>query len=394
MDFYDLTFVHAIFFSYSPHNQFEESQCESRTNRFCPNHGVHLSRRISSLRSEIRWQSKCTATVVLEPVSGHGLCPTDLSSQSSRYRSLFESATFQALSLRLQSPHSTLHFGRRQRAARLENLRRLCPYPDRHRSTSVRRHRSWIGPGGYRLCSGRYHHRSVSECFPLGHLQASQGSHQASHADGSSQLYSGFYRYHSCQSPRHSLARCDCPRAWLLSGDGSRLHRFCSSVCPSPGAGVFCGARQTKLSVPPSHFPNRGALQRSKKRPNRFTHRTAQSKALSHPASKSQLLLRTNRSIPGLFNQQLLYCSAHCSRPLPLSLANRTVLQMDQATSTNQTFLWHLSQQCQKSNLDCRGRLRTHCDHQKETRLTAKSLHDSTDSQPDSVREELHSLSV
>src|SRR5882724_1119742 len=376
MDFDDLNFVSTFSSPILLTTQFEESQCESRTNHFCSNHGVHLSRRISRLRSEIRRQSQCAATVVLEPVSGHGLCPTDLSPQPSRHRSLFESATFQALSLWLQSPHPTLHSGRRQRAARLENLRRLCSYPDRHRSASVRRHRSWIGSGGYCLCSGRDHDRSVSECFSLGHLQASQGSHQTSHSDGSSQLYSRFYRYHSRQSPRHSFARCDYPRARLFFGDGSGLHRFCPSLCSSPGAGFLCRTRQTKLSVPPSHFPNRGPLKRSKKRPNRFTHWTAQSKVLSHPASKSQLLLRANRSIPGLFNQQLLHRSADRCGPLPLSLANRTVLQVDQATPTNQTLPWYLTQQCQKSNLDRRGRLRAHCDHQKEAWSKAKSLHD------------------
>ena len=76
--------------------------------------------------------------------------------------------------------------------------------------------RTWGGSGRHGLCPGRHHHRSVPECFPLGHLQASQGSHQASHADGSPQLYSRLYRHHSRQSPRHSSARCDCPRAWLF----------------------------------------------------------------------------------------------------------------------------------------------------------------------------------
>src|SRR6266513_1444199 len=392
MDFYYLNFVPAFSSPILLRTQFEEYPSESRTNHFCPNHGVHLSRRVSSLRPEIRWQSQCAAAVVLESVSGHGLCPIDLSPQSSRYRSLFESSTFQALSLRLQSPHPTLHSGRRQRAARLENLRRFCSYPDRHRSSSVRGHRSWIGSGSYCLCPGCYHYRSVSECFPLGHLQASQGSHQASHIDGSPQLHSRFYRHYSRQSPRHSFARCHCPRARLFSGDGSGLHRFCSSVCPSPSAGFLCRTRQTKLSVPPSLFPNCGPLKRSKKRPNRFTHGTAQSKDLSRPASKSQLLLRTNRSIPGLFNQQLLHRSADGCGPLPLPLANRTVLQMDQATPKNQTLLWHFTQQRQESNLDCRGRLRAHCHHQKEAWSKTKSLHDPSSLQPDSVREKLDSL--
>src|ERR671910_613202 len=370
MSFYDLNFVSTFSSPILLRTQFEESPRESRTNHFCPSHGVRMPRRISSLRSEIQRQSECAATVVLESVSCHGLCPTDLSPQPSRHRSLFASATFQAVSLRLQSSHPTLYFGRRQRAARLENLRRFCSYPDRHRSASVRRH-----------------HRSVSECFPLGYLQASQGSYQAAHADGSSQLYSHLYRHHSCQSPRRSSARLVHSRARLFSSHGSGLYRLCSFVCPSPRAGFLCGARQTKLSVPPSLFPSRGPLKRLKKRPNRFTHRTAQSKALSCPPSKNQLLLRTNRSISGLFNQQLFHRSSDRSSYLPLSLANRAVLQMDQATPTNQTLLGHLTQQRQESNLDCRGRLRAHCDHQKEAWSKAKSLHHPTGTQPDSVRE-------
>src|SRR4030095_14089068 len=168
MDFYDLTFVSAFSRPILLKVPLEEGRGESRTNHFYSNHGVHLSRRVSPLLSQIRRQSQCAPTVVLESVSGHGFCSTDLSPQSSRHRSLFEGATFQALSLRLQSSHPTLHPGRRQRAARLENLRRLCPHSDRHRSASVRRYRTFGGSGLHGLCPGRHHHRLVPECFPLG----------------------------------------------------------------------------------------------------------------------------------------------------------------------------------------------------------------------------------
>src|SRR5688500_11229532 len=112
MDFYDLNFVPAFSSLILLRTHCEESPSESRTNHFCPSHGVRLPRRISPLRTEIRWQSQCSKAVVLEPVSGHGLCPTDLSPQPSRHRGLFAGTTFQALSLRLQSSHPTLHPGR------------------------------------------------------------------------------------------------------------------------------------------------------------------------------------------------------------------------------------------------------------------------------------------
>src|SRR6476660_1013965 len=104
MDFYDLNFVPTFSSPILLRTHFEESWCESRTNHFCSSHGIRLPRRISTLRSEIRRKSQRSKAVVLEPVSGHGLCPTDLSPQPSRHRSLFAGATFQALHCGFKSP--------------------------------------------------------------------------------------------------------------------------------------------------------------------------------------------------------------------------------------------------------------------------------------------------
>ena len=55
---------------------------------------------------------------------------------------------------------------------------------------------------------------------------------------------------------------------------------------------------------------------------------------------------------------------------------------MDQATSTNQTLLRHLGQQCQDPNLDRDLRLRPRCDHQKAAWHQARYLHNSSSPKP------------
>ena len=56
------------------------------------------------------------------------------------------------------------------------------------------------------------------------------------------------------------------------------------------------------------------------------------------------------------------------------SLADRVVLQVDQAASAYQSFLWHHRKRGQNSNLDRDIRLRAHGHHQKTTQLFGQSL--------------------
>ena len=53
-----------------------------------------------------------------------------------------------------------------------------------------------------------------------------------------------------------------------------------------------------------------------------------------------------------------------------MSLANRTVFQMDQAIPSYQTILWHFRERRQNSNLDCYQRLcaRGHCQERTQKR--------------------------
>ncbi len=82
----------------------------------------------------------------------------------------------------------------------------------------------------------------------------------------------------------------------------------------------------------------------------------------------------------------------HCARPhhhpiIPLPLASRALLQMDQATFAYQSLLRNLRECRQNPDLDCYLHLRPRRYSQETSQTGAESLHNSTDSQPDRFRE-------
>src|SRR4030095_16821277 len=77
---------------------------------------------------------------------------------------------------------------------------------------------------------------------------------------------------------------------------------------------------------------------------------------------------------------------AHDHSALPLALAHRIVLQMDQTASAYQSFFRHHRKRSQNSNLERYLRLRA-CGHRQETsQLIGEPLRTPTDSKPKLVR--------
>src|SRR5262249_21186693 len=102
--------------------------------------------------------------------------------------------------------------------------------------------------------------------------------------------------------------------------------------------------------------------------------------------AKSQVQRSRDREKPGLFDQQFRPARAHDNPTLPLALANRVVLQVDQTASSYQKFLRHHRKRCQNSNLDRYLRLRARGHHQKTAQPIGESLRTPTDSKPNVVR--------
>ena len=84
----------------------------------------------------------------------------------------------------------------------------------------------------------------------------------------------------------------------------------------------------------------------------------------------------------GLSDQQLRSAGTDHYPALPLSLADRVVLQVDQTASSYQSFLRHYGKRRQNSNLDRRLGLRADRHREKTAQPIGQSLRTPTDFEP------------
>ena len=90
------------------------------------------------------------------------------------------------------------------------------------------------------------------------------------------------------------------------------------------------------------------------------------------------------------FEEQLRLACANHHQDLQVSLANRVVLQMDQAASQNQGFLWYLRERCKDSDLGCYLCVCPRGDCQKTPQFGSEPLHNSTDFKSYTFREDTY----
>ena len=108
---------------------------------------------------------------------------------------------------------------------------------------------------------------------------------------------------------------------------------------------------------------------------------------LSGPATTHSLQGPQNRKDAGLPDQQLRLAGVHDYRALPLPLAGRTLLQVDQAAFADQGVLRHIGERSQIADLDRRIRLRPCRDRQKAAQAPRQPLSNPTDPELDPFRE-------
>lgn len=109
-------------------------------------------------------------------------------------------------------------------------------------------------------------------------------------------------------------------------------------------------------------------------------HRLLPVQGFRSAAQKNQVQRSRDSKDSGLSDQKLHVAGAHDDPALPLSLANRVVLQVDQS------FLGHRRKRGQNSNLNCRVGLRADSDCQKAARPACQPLRDFTKPESDNVR--------
>ncbi len=102
-----------------------------------------------------------------------------------------------------------------------------------------------------------------------------------------------------------------------------------------------------------------------KKRPDNKADRSENFKTLPDTTETNQFSRRRAESKFRVSDQQFSTGRIDCLPALQTSLADRTVLQVDQAAPANKIFFWHLDQCSQDSGLDRDQRLCACSDNQK-----------------------------
>ena len=112
-------------------------------------------------------------------------------------------------------------------------------------------------------------------------------------------------------------------------------------------------------------------------------------KRLSRETQANSLLRREAKKETGFSDQQLYLARPGDHETLSQTLADRVILQMDQATSANKSILWNFRKCGQDTNMDGDLRLCTGSDHQKAIKVGTESLHNFTNCQRNAFREDV-----
>src|SRR5262249_53289223 len=390
MSLNDLNFDPAVLCRSLSRSTSKEKAFEPRTNCICSTHQLPLSQRIQSLRRTLPRQQGCAFILLLGSVTDNGVCPTDLSREPTRHRSLPSCTRQQALPQRPLWSSQALDIGRCQRESRLENLCRFRSEPDSNGATTLCR----LGTGSRSrrdfVRIGFNNNRSMPLFVPLGSVPESQICDQAPHADGDSKLNPGIYRCNRrlrarCQSPR-----CDHSRAWFLHRDGPRVSRLRTFVSHSACSRFLCHPCQRESSIQTPLFAFTRSGERREKRSDHSVDWPQELIVLSIRVASRQLSRRGHRSKIRLSNKQLFGFGSNNRCSLQVSLADRAILQMDQTTSANQKVLRDVGQQCEDPGLDGNLGLRPCGDHQKAYWNKTRPLHNSTGLESDAFRKNAH----
>jgi len=349
-----------------------------RKNCFLSSNGASSASSFSSVCRPIQRQFQDQGVLLPRSISMHGFCPTDLSREPTRHRIMSVGAEEQALSHGDPLFDFSQQFGQRQQGQRLAYLRRSCLLSYTYCAKTLCEREFWPGTGKHRLRSGRNHHRSVPVHVPVGQVPQEQGSNQASHIAGSTRQHSVLHPHIRRQDTRSEYSRHRATGSRFFLRHGSWLSGLRTAICNHSGISFLRDKSQIQSQVPAGLFPFSGQGNRHSLRSVSAAHRVLSSERLSGQTASSAVSRQRNRQIFGFSDQQFQSTGNDNWRIIPMSLAGRVVLSMDQAEPEDQNFLRNIRERCQSPNLDCRVSLRACCHHEKAAQNQGKPLHNST----------------
>src|SRR5215468_3391109 len=363
---------------------------ERRPNRVRPAHGRTPQIRIRQMCSSLSRQSSDSLFAHLRAVLGFGFRSADLPRKLAGYRNLPPRIGFQTLSQWHWPTHCAKHSGRCERKTRLADLRRL-----RSGSHSTSRHplcRRTLRrrPQGSRLCFGLDHHRSVLVVVSLGEVSPTQSRGQTPHSAGTAWQLPHRSNPEHRQGSRRQYSRPALLRAWRLLYRRPWLSGFSQALPFASKRSFFCDPRQEQLPLPSTLFPSGGQSHRLAPGSNRRSEQFLSPSRLSGGSPTHWLLRSGDRTKIGHPDQQLYRTGFDHRSTLPLPLAGRTVFQMDQAAFANQSFLRYFRKRSTGSSLDCGLSIRSGFHPQETTATLSQPVHDSTDFEFITFRENAH----
>ena len=160
------------------------------------------------------------------------------------------------------------------------------------------------------------------------------------------------------------------PGASLRHGQGiRRLHAFVSAASTIR---ILCYTCQKEPRLQTPKISRRRQNDRTSLRSDDRFARSENVAILSRTVASNSLLRCRQRQTICVFDKQLRVAGTGHRAALQVPLANRTVFQIDQTTSANQSLLWYVTQRCANSSMDRNQRLRACGDCKERTEHKTK----------------------
>src|ERR1700690_32884 len=344
-----------------------------------PDYGLSSMEHFFSHCGSLWWRPSCSYIALRRAISNNVVFSTYLSGESPRYRSLFVGAGRKTLSHGSAGTRQSFASGRRQTISRLGHLRRLRSKTDRSSKKALCRGELRGRHLQYRLCSGCHNYRSLPVDVSLGSLSNRQGCRKSSYADGPQGFYPKLYSYLRWQTPRCQCSRSTYPRSWCLLCDGSGVSRLRASVCPASGQQFLRHSSQIQSGCQKTLFRFHRSNHRSDLRSDHCSEWFLQPPPLSSTSTSNPFQGRRVRQNIVVSHQSSYLASINHMCTIQEPLADRTVLQMDQATSSYKAFLRRFRKCRQITNLDRRFRLCSYRYHQEKAQSRCFALYIVTD---------------
>ncbi len=214
--------------------------------------------------------------------------------------------------------------------------------------------------------------------FPWATFPSGQSSNQITYASGPAGQYSYVYLHLRWHRARCEYTRCTSDRAWRILCNGSRLSGLRQTQLHISGSRFLCDPLKIQPQMPKNLFSSDRPRNGSPVRSNNYADGILFAQGLSKQTETYQVLRCQYRQNANFLDQQFRSSGTHYRAALPVPMASRTFLQVDQAKPAHQKFLRHFEECCQNSNLDRYLSIRLGRYTQKAPQYTGKSLHNSS----------------